>query len=153
MRSHSPLLESSESFDRHVVLGAREGAADVLVEAVAEDAIGLRAVVGVPADDLAERRLGVEHERRKGAVPRPVDHGGGVRQFADAERVGETFAGSIVTTQARRPAVAAARAVAADVVVLPTPPVPQQITTWLSARSSAKPVTRRPPRGVLRWRR
>ena len=83
--------ELRELFDRHVVLGAREGAADVLVEAVAEDAIGLRVVVGVPADDLAERRLGVEHERRKGAVPRPVDHGGGVRQFADAERVGETF--------------------------------------------------------------
>ena len=79
-----------------------EGAADVLVEAVAEDAIGLRVVAGVLTYDLVERRLRVEHERRKGAVPRPIDHGGGVREFADAERVEGRLAGSIVTTQARR---------------------------------------------------
>ena len=38
-------------------------------------------------------------------------------------------AGSTVTTQARRPARAAARAKVAETVVLPTPPEPQHTTT------------------------
>ncbi len=43
----------------------------------------------------------------------------------------------MVTTQARRPSRAAWRAKAADVVVLPTPPEPQQITIDRSRTSSS----------------
>src|SRR4051812_24953859 len=46
-------------------------------------------------------------------------------------------AGSIVTTTAARPDSAACSASAADVVVLPTPPVPAHTTMWLRARTSS----------------
>src|SRR5271156_2375922 len=49
-------------------------------------------------------------------------------------------AGSTVTTQARRPARAAASAKVADTVVLPTPPEPQHTTTDRSATRRGKVV-------------
>ena len=60
-------------------------------------------------------------------------------------------AGSMVTTQARRPSRAAWRAKAAAVVVLPTPPEPQQMTIDRSSTTSSMaaglpPVVARRPR-------
>ena len=49
------------------------------------------------------------------------------------------LAGSMVTTQARRPRRAASRAKAADTVVLPTPPDPQHTTMARSATISDSP--------------
>src|SRR3954470_1173930 len=43
----------------------------------------------------------------------------------------------MVTTHAFRPRRAPSSAMTAAVVVLPTPPVPQQITTWRSVTSSS----------------
>ena len=47
-------------------------------------------------------------------------------------------AGSMVSTTTLRPASAARTASAADVVVLPTPPEPQQMTIWTRGRRSAR---------------
>ena len=110
----------------------------VAVEAVGEDALGLLGRRGVAADEVVEGALGVEHERPQLAGPGPVDPAGPCWSGSSDPRASASrLAGSMVTTQARRPRRAASRAKAAETVVLPTPPDPQQTTIDRSSTRSA----------------
>lgn len=84
-----------------------------------------------------------------------VDHRGGKSLFAtdfdvgafwlfDAERLREPCAGSIVNTKQFKPLRAASTPSAADTDVLPTPPVPAQISTLCDF---SKSITAHPLRG------
>ena len=74
-RSKSRLLvQLVQLLHRHVLLRARERAGDVAVEAVAEDALGLRPDrVELRATRSSNVRLGVEHQRPQLARPVAVD--------------------------------------------------------------------------------
>ncbi len=59
------VVELVQLLHRHVFLGAAERTRDVAVEAVVEDALRLLGRHRVAGDEPVERRLGVEHERRR----------------------------------------------------------------------------------------
>ena len=85
------LVELAELLHRHVLLRAREGARDRLVEGVGEDLLRLLGG-GVGDDDLVERPLHVEHHRVEGAAGRGVDAGDGsgrVVELGQPHRLGE----------------------------------------------------------------
>ena len=153
---------------RHVLLRAAERAGDVAVEAVVEDALGLVRLGRVAGDEPVERRLRVEHQRREPAAPVVDRPGAGTvparrgRSRSACRRVprararsASRLAGSIVTTHALRPRRAPSSASTAAVVVLPTPPLPQQMidagcsATSLGASSSQRGSI---PRGHARRR-
>ena len=95
---------SYELLHRHVLLRAREPAGDVAVEAVAEDAIGLRRVRSVPGA-RARRRCVFVSSINAHSSP---DHSPSIRDgvFVSPSRPSASasrFAGSMVTTTQRRP--------------------------------------------------
>ena len=96
-------------------------------------------VAALRGDEPVERRLRVEHQRReraagrRGRRRRPSGRGRSRSACRRASRARArrraACAGSIVTTHALRPRRAPSSASTAAVVVLPTPPLPQQMTT------------------------
>ena len=67
------LVQLVELLHRHVLLRARQGAGDVPVEAVVEDALACSGVDGVGRHEVVEGALGVEHQRPQLAGPVAVD--------------------------------------------------------------------------------
>ena len=141
---------------RHVLLRAREGRRQRLVEGVGEDLLGpLRR--GVRDDDVVERPLHVQHHRVQLAVG-PGDVDPAAARCPARPGPGTAPAGGPGRWSGRRPcrpASAAASASAADVVVLPTPPEPQQtmirvsgsaISAARSMRAGAGPAVAAGPR-------
>ena len=130
-----------EALDRHVLLGARDGAREVAVDAVLEDPVARLVVGGIAGDQPVEGGLGVElqgpelaaaldqgvgrhplglvgearHAERRRQPPRRVD--------GDHHRLG-----ALAGEAQRRPRPRS--------VVLPTPPAPQH-TTRRRVRSSS----------------
>ena len=110
----------------------------LLVDAVRENRVAGALVGGVLLDQLVEGALGVEHHRPELAVdsPRPPD---APRCPALAGRASWPAAarGRSSRTATLRPRAAIPSAIAAAVVVLPTPPEPAQIAIRLSSSSRA----------------
>ena len=129
-----------QALDRHVVLGAGDGARQVAVDPVRQDPLARLGRRGLAGDEPVEGRLGVELERPQLAAPRGS---AGTRRASSASpsiprAVARRRAGSIVTTTTRAPSRASPSARAAETVVLPTPPAPQQTTM---RRSATVPIT------------
>ena len=147
------VVQLVELLHRHVLLRARQRAGDVPVEAVVEDALRLLLGGRVLRDEVVERRLGVEHQRVQLAGLRsrcrrcPTASGRSRSACSRGARCRAcrraAWPGSMVTTTARRPRRAPSTASAADVVVFPTPPVPQQTMTWRSVTSAHRLRSRR----------
>ena len=110
-----------------------------------EDPVARLLVRRLAGDQLVEGRLGVEHHRPQLALrsrpPARSNSFGSTRlaslpsSFRPSESASR-FAGSIVSTQTLSPRAAIPVAIAAEVVVLPTPPEPAQMQMSLPSRIS-----------------
>ena len=138
-------VELEQLLHRHVLLRAGERGRELLVDAVVEDPVARLLVGGVLAHHLVEGRLGVEHHRPQLAVA-SVDPGASNRAGSTRRSVlpssgspsesASRLAGSMVSTATFLPRAAIPAAIAAEVVVLPTPPEPAQMQTRLPSSSS-----------------
>ncbi len=137
------LRELVELGDRGELLRAGDGARELAVDAVALDLLGALGRRGEPLDQLVERPLGVEHHRPQLTLERPrrsrPGRRGGARSPA---RRGRARWPGAWPGRSSRPRPSAPRrpcpsAIAADVVVLPTPPEPPQTQTRVPSSSSA----------------
>ncbi len=73
----------------HVLLGARERAGEIAVDAVDLDVLRLLGRVRIALDQVVKGALGVEHQRVEPAGPGAVDRRGFVGQRADTQRIGQ----------------------------------------------------------------
>ena len=131
---------------RGELLRARDGAGELLVDAVGEDLVA-GGLVGCEAlDELVERALGVEHHRPQLAADLDAVAGqprrgrralGSLPSSSRPSALASRLAGSMVTTATRLPCTASPSASAADVVVFPTPPEPAQIRRACPERSAS----------------
>ena len=128
----------------HVLLGAREGTGQVLVEPVGQDPLGLVRACGRRCGSGRRRCPWCRASGRgDGPASRPATSVGVLGRDCTPKESASRRAGSTVTTQARRPARAAARAKVAETVVLPTPPEPQQTMTERSVTKESRARSRR----------
>ena len=138
-------MQLVELLHRHVLLRAGQGARDLLVDPVVEDAVARLARPGVARDQLVEgrlrRRASSPTARPRISTPWAANSSGSTRlaslpSSSSPSESASRFAGSIVSTQTFSPRAAIPVAIAAEVVVLPTPPEPAQMQTSLPSRSS-----------------
>ena len=115
-----------------------------LVDSVCLDLLGALGLGRDPVDQLVERALGVEHHRPQLAAdlePEPLRRSarpaGLVPQLLQPERVGQPPGRIDRDHGDLGPRAAIPSAIAAEVVVLPTPPEPAQTHTRLPSSSSA----------------
>ena len=95
--------ELVELLHRHVLLGARQRAGQVLVERLAEDRLRLLGRAGVALDEVVEGPLGVEHQGVEVAGPVARHFRGRVGQRLHAQGVGQA-AGRVHGDHAGAPA-------------------------------------------------
>ncbi len=94
----APLRQFEDLLHRRVLGAARERVGDVLIDAVAEDALASFLGVGEARDQFVEGAFHVEHQRSEPSLGRHAQRGEAlareigrlVAEFGDAERVGET---------------------------------------------------------------
>ena len=139
-------VELEELLHRHVLLRAGERVRELLVDAVGEDAVPRLGVRGVRvararrrspsrrASWPTARRRWCRSRRPRRASGRPVAPR--CRAPASPSESASRFAGSIVSTATFLPRAAIPAAIAAELVVLPTPPEPAQMQTRLPSSSS-----------------
>ena len=155
-------VQLEELLHRHVLLRAGEGVGDLLVDAVVRApgrGTPRRAPGGRPARRRSpSRRASSPTARPSSRPPARSNSAGSTRlaslpsSFSPSESASR-LAGSIVSTQTFRPRAAIPVAIAAEVVVLPTPPEPAQMQMSLPSRisptagiSRASPRAAGPPR-------
>ena len=100
----------------------------------------------------------IAHSSPRISIPWPANRAGSTSRGSlpssvEPERVARRRAGSIVTTATRGPSAARPIAIAADVVVLPTPPEPAQMTTRLPSQAVAHSAPSSSVASLLRARR
>ena len=145
------LVQLVELLHRHVLLRAGHGVRELLVDAVREDGVARRSSGAWRSISSSKVRFAssiIAHSSPRISSPARrtlrVDRRSSLPSSGSPSELASRFAGSIVSTATFSPRAAMPIAIAAEVVVLPTPPEPAQMQISLPSSSRAM-LTARPP--------